>query len=135
MATVQRVAQVIGWIFIIVGIMGFFATGTSMDANVETAPRLFGLFPLNLLHNFVHLGFGIWGIAAARAWSSAKTYCQVAGVIYLVLAVLGFITPSGFGIIPIGSHDIWLHAGLGIVLTYFGFTAREAPAERQMPGV
>lgn len=124
MTTVQRVAQIFGWIFIIVAVLGFFVSRGSMEADVEMAPRVLGLFPVNLLHNLVHLAFGVWGVMAARAWASAKTYCQAAGVIYLVLAALGFVVPDTFGLIPIGGNDIWLHVVLGVALAYFGFTAK-----------
>ena len=124
MTTVQRVAQIFGWVFIIVAVLGFFVSRGSMEADMEMAPRVLGLFPVNLLHNLVHLAFGVWGVMAARAWASAKTYCQAAGVIYLVLAALGFVVPETFGLIPIGGNDIWLHAVLGVALAYFGFTAK-----------
>lgn len=130
MTTVQRVAQIFGWVFIVVAVLGFFTSRGSMEADMELAPRVLGLFPVNLLHNLVHLAFGVWGVAAARAFGSAKGYCQAAGVIYLVLAVLGFIAPTTFGLIPIGGNDIWLHLGLGVALSYFGFTADRAPADR-----
>jgi uncharacterized protein DUF4383 len=53
-----------------------------------------------------------------------KTYCQIGGVIYIVLTIPGFVAPTTFGLIPIGRSDIWLHALLGIVLAAVGFTAR-----------
>ena len=125
MTTVQRVAQIFGVVFLLVGILGFVSTGMSMDPNPETAPRLLGLFPVNALHNVVHLLFGVWGLVASRSFGAAKTYATVSGAIYLVLAVLGFITPTTLGLIPIGSHDIWLHAVLGGALLAAGLTARE----------
>ena len=130
MTTVQRVVQIIGWIFIIVGVIGFFVTGFNMDADMATADRLFGLFPINFLHNLVHLAAGIWGVWAAGRFSSAKSYAQIVGVIYLVLAILAFFTPSFFGLMPISGNDIWLHLLLAAPLLYFGFTARETPRER-----
>jgi hypothetical protein len=80
---------------------------------------------VNVLHNVVHLLFGIWGLVASRVFNSAKSYARIAGVLYLVLAVVGFITPNGFGFVPLGGNDIWLHAVLGLVLAGVGFTARE----------
>lgn len=118
MTTVQRVAQIFGVVFLIIGIAGFFFSVTMEEA------MLLGMFPVNVAHNVVHLLFGIWGLAAARSFAGARSYAQIAGVIYLVLAVLGFVAPTGFGIVPIGGNDIWLHAVIGIVLAYFGFTAR-----------
>lgn len=121
---VQSVALIFGIIFIAIGVLGFFASGMSMEANPMLAPHLFGLFPVNALHNVVHLIFGVWGVVASRHWDSAKTYCTVAGIIYLALTLLGFIIPSTFGLMPIGGNDILLHAFLGIVLTGVGVTAK-----------
>lgn len=129
MTTIQRVAQVFGWVFLAVGVLGFFASGMSMDADVATAPRLLGLFPVNVLHNLVHVIFGVWGIVAARSFGGARSYARIAGVIYLVLAVLGFVIPTTFGLIPIGGNDIWLHAVLGVALAAAGFTAKGGEAE------
>ena len=121
----QRVAMIFGVVFILVALLGFITKGgTSMAAEMDTAPKLLGLFPVNLLHNLVHLLFGVWGVLAARTWPAAKTYCQVGGAIYIVLTILGFIAPTTFGLIPIGGNDIWLHAVLGIALAAVGFTDR-----------
>lgn len=133
MTTVQRTALVFGIVFLLIGIAGFFATGTSMDANMETAPRLFGLFPVNMLHNLVHLAFGVWGLAAYRSFTASRGYAQVAGVAYLLLAVIGFVVPEFFGIMPIGGNDIWLHVLLGAVLAGVGFTARTPVASYTPP--
>jgi hypothetical protein len=119
MTMVQRVAQVFGVVFLLIGLVGLFYSRT-MEMYM-----LFGMFPVNVLHNIVHLLFGIWGIMAAKSFAGAKSYAQITGVLYLVLTVLGFVTPDGFGLIPMGGADIGLHAVIGIVLAYFGFTARE----------
>jgi hypothetical protein len=121
MTTIQRVAQIFGIGFIIVALAGFVASGMSMESDHTLAPKALGLFPVNLLHNIVHLVFGIWGLAAARSWSGAKQFCQIAGVIYAVLIVVGFLAPDGFGLVPLGGNDIWLHAVLALPLLYFGF--------------
>ena len=89
---------------------------------------LLGLFPVNLLHNVVHILFGVWGIAASRSWGGAKAYARIGGILYLVLALVGFFEPEGFGLVPLGDNDIWLHAVLGIVLAGVGFTARPVGA-------
>jgi hypothetical protein len=128
MTPVQRIAQIFGAVFLAIGVLGFFWTGTTMVADPTHAPRVLGLFPMNALHNLVHLAFGVWGLLAARTFGAARGYAQIAGILYLILAVLGFIAPSTFGLLPIGSHNIWLHALIGGVLTYYGFTARPAAA-------
>lgn len=126
MTTVQRVAQIFGIVFILVAIVGFMATGMgNMEADPARAPHVLGLFPVNVLHNVVHLLLGIWGLVASRIYSSARSYARIAGVLYLVLAGVGFLSPNGFGFVPLGGNDIWLHALLGLVLAGVGFTARE----------
>jgi hypothetical protein len=100
-----------------------------MEMGADPAPgMLLGLFPVNLLHNIVHLLFGVWGLVASRSFAGAKMYAQTAGVIYVVLAGLAFIAPTTFGLIPIGGNDIWLHAVIGVVLAGVGFTAKEEMA-------
>ena len=127
--TTQKVAMVFGVVFLLVGVMGLLLPGgTSMRGEMEHAPRLLGLFPVNLLHNLVHLAFGAWGVMASRTWSAAKGYCRAAAVIYAVLAVLGLVLPDLFGLVPIGGHDVWLHVVLAAGLGYFGFVHRDTPA-------
>ena len=120
----RKVALIFGIVFLLIGILGFVTPG-GMSMEADPAPgMILGLFGVNLLHNIVHLLFGVWGIVASRSWSSAKAYAQIGGVIYIVLAVLGFVIPTTFGLIPIGGNDIWLHAALGLVLAGVGFTAK-----------
>ena len=125
--TVQRVALIFGVVFILVALLGFLTDGGTR-MGTEDPGLVLNLFPVNVLHNVVHLLFGIWGVAASRSWGASKTYCQAGGVIYIVLTILGLVAPDLGGLIPIGGNDVWLHALLGIALAYFGFTAREAPA-------
>ena len=126
MTTVQRVAQILGWILALVGIAGFFVTGGSMEAGPD-APAILGLFPVNVLHNLAHLILGVWGILAARTFGGARAYARIAGILYIVLAILGFVEPTGFGLIPLGATDVWLHVALGVILAGVGFSAKPAP--------
>ena len=123
---VKRVAMIFGVVFLLVGILGFTVPGGMAMGDAATAPKLLGLFPVNMLHNVVHLLFGLWGLAAARSYSGAQSFCKIGGIIYLVLAVLGLVSPTTFGLIPIGGNDIWLHAVIGVVLAGVGFTAPAA---------
>jgi hypothetical protein len=121
---VQRAAQIFGWGFVIVGVLGFFATGASMEDDPLLAPKLLGLFPVNVMHNVVHLLLGVWGLASSASFAASKAYAVGAGVIYLLLALFALFDPSMLGMVPIGGNDIWLHAVLGIVLAGVGFTAK-----------
>ena len=86
-----------------------------------------GLFPVNALHNVVHIIFGIWGIAAYRSYTGARGYSKAVAIIYAVLAVMGIIPGlnTTFGLIPLYSHDVWLHAVIAIAAAYFGFVATD----------
>jgi hypothetical protein len=125
--TAQKGALVFGIVFLLVGILGLFVDdGMSMNADLETTGRLFGLFPVNLLHNLVHLAFGVWGLAASRSHDGSRTYGKVGAVVYAALVLLALVSPTMFGLVPIGSNDIWLHALLAIGLAYIGFAGGAA---------
>ena len=122
--TTQKVAVVFGVVFLLVGVLGLLVPGgMGMEADTERAPRLLNLFPVNLLHNLVHLAFGVWGLLASRRHDAARSYCRLGAIIYAVLVVVAFISDSTFGLVPLGSHDVWLHVALGAALTVAGFAA------------
>jgi hypothetical protein len=124
----RKVALVFGIVFILVGILGFVTPG-GMSMGADPAPgHLLGMFGVNLLHNVVHLLIGVWGIVASRSWGGAKAFMQIGGVLYIVLAALGFVIPTTFGLIPIGGNDIYLHAVLGLIMAGIGFTAKPEAA-------
>jgi hypothetical protein len=126
--TLQKLAGVFGVIFIIVAVLGFIAPGGLVMAMDPTTGMVLGVFPVNLLHNIVHLLFGVWGLVASRSWSGSKTFFTVGGIIYVVLTCVGFLSPMGFGLVPLGGADIWLHAVLAIAMLGIGLTAKAAPA-------
>ena len=127
MTFAQRLAQIFGWAFILVAVAGFFATGMDMNPDHLTAPRLLGIFPVNLLHNIVHLVFGLWGIAASRSLGATRGYLAGAGIIYLVLAAVGYLSPNGFGLVPLGGPDIGLHVFLALGLLLARVVAGRTP--------
>src|ERR687889_764263 len=91
---VQTAALVVGAVFLLVGIAGFIpGITTDFDlmefAGHESEAELLGIFQVSVLHNLVHVAFGIAGIVAARQWSSARGYLIGGGVVYLLLWVFG----------------------------------------------
>jgi hypothetical protein len=126
--TLQKLAGVFGVIFIVVALLGFITPGgMAMSMSPDTG-LLLGTFQVNLLHNIVHLLFGAWGLAASRSWGGSKSYFTIAGAIYAVLTCVGFLSPSGFGLVPLGGNDIWLHAVLAIAMLGIGLTAKPVAA-------
>lgn len=127
----QAIARGLGWLSILLGLLGFlgFAGGT---LAMHPPGDLLGIFPVNLLHNVAHVLIGVWGVNAARSSSGATAFCKQAGILYLGLALLGFIpaaADAASGLIPLGGYDRFLHLGLGAILGYAGFRARPDGAD------
>jgi hypothetical protein len=132
---IQTFARIYGIVFLIVGVVGFIPGLTRAHDHpgliVDAASGMeLGLFPVNVLHNLVHIIFGAWGLVAARSISAGRTYARVVAIAYALLTILGLIpaTNTTFGLVPIYGHDIWLHALLAAVAAYFGFMHRDARA-------
>jgi hypothetical protein len=82
-----------------------------------------------VLHNLVHVAFGVWGLVAAGSFGRARTYFRGVGVAYALLTVMGLLPApfnTTFGLVPIHGHDVWLHAVLGLAGLYLGFVAKAA---------
>ena len=120
MTTIQRMALVSGIVFVLVSAAGFVLTGFAMPGmthSLDNASMLFGVFPINVTHNAVHCAFGIWGLVASRSTSRSLVYGLGSGAAYLLLAILGLIAPTLFGLVPIGGWDILLHLILAVGLS------------------
>jgi hypothetical protein len=85
-----------------------------------------GLFPVNILHNVVHLLFGVLGLIAGRSAAGALGFAKFVAVAYGLLTVLGLVpaTQTTFGLIPIYGNDVWLHGAIAAASAYFGFGSR-----------
>jgi hypothetical protein len=116
----------IGATFALVGVAGFIPGLTTNIGDLAAAGRdseaeLLGLFQVSILHNFVHLGFGI-GLFASRTVSASRLYLLGGGVLYLVLTLYGVVIDLGdpINFVPINTADNWLHLGLGIAMIVGG---------------
>lgn len=137
--SVRYFAMLAGVIYLLVGVLGFLPTvktpvhiGAPSLAVGHGYGYLFGLFPVNLLHNVVHLIIGIWGMGAYTSFGASRTFARSLVVIYGLLAVMGLIPGlnTTFGLIPIFGHDVWLHALTAVVAAYFGYGVRAAAPVR-----
>jgi arginine exporter protein ArgO len=118
---VQRAAQAVGIVFLLVGILGFIPGITSNYDTMEFAGHqseamLLGIFQVSILHNIVHLLFGVAGLAMARTVSGARNYLLVGGIIYAVLWIYGLVIgqDSSANFVPLNSADNWLHFVLAV---------------------
>jgi hypothetical protein len=124
---VQKAALAVGVVFLLVGVLGFIPGITSnydtmSFASHHSEAKLLGLFQVSILHNIVHLLFGVAGIALARSISGARNYLVVGGIIYLVLFVYGLIVgqDSMANFVPVNTADDILHLVLGIGMIGLG---------------
>ena len=114
-------------------ILGFIAGITTNYGDMgfagdDSRAELLGLFQVSILHNIVHLLFGV-GILMARTAEGARTYLIGGGAIYLALWLLGLI--GGLDWLPTNTEDHWLHFGLGAGMIALGFlTSRDMARER-----
>ena len=92
-------------------------------------PMLLGIFHVNTAHNLVHIVSGaIFLFAAMSGAGAARLWFQIFGVIYAIVAVLGFMNPAGplLGMISNNPADTWLHVVLAVVMLAIGFgTAKQ----------
>jgi len=124
---VTTAAKVVGAVFLLVGILGFIPGITSNYSSLSFAghmsdAKLLGIFQVSILHNIVHLLFGVAGIAMAKRADSARTYLVGGGIIYLVLWIYGLVTSdqSSANFVPVNTADDWLHLVLGLGMIALG---------------
>ncbi|WP_082703156.1 DUF4383 domain-containing protein [Mycobacterium sp. IS-1496] len=124
----QKAAAAVGAVFLLVGILGFIpGITTNYDtmtfAGHESGAALLGIFNVSILHNLVHLAFGVAGLLLARTWSGARAYLLGGGVIYLLLFIYGMLIDrdSSANFVPVNNADNWLHLVLAIGMIGLGF--------------
>lgn len=85
---------------------------------------LLGIFHVNAAHSVVHIVSGaIFLFASMSGASAARLWFQIFGVIYAIVAVLGFMTPNGMllGFMSNNPAVTWLHVVLAVVMLAIGF--------------
>jgi hypothetical protein len=120
-------AMVVAAVFLLVGLLGFIP-GITTDydgmtfAGHESTAMLLGIFHVSILHNIVHLLFGVVGLALARTMTGARQFLIGGGVVYLALWVYGLIIDhdSTANFVPVNTADNWLHLFLGVGMISLG---------------
>ena len=110
-------AGLIGAVLLVAGIIGFFYSAAfGSPGNVDA---VLGILDVNGWHNLVHLASGVIGLLAfASGPAASRTYALVFGLVYIVVAIWGFIIGTGeaiLGFIPINTEDNILHLILGVL--------------------
>ncbi|MEU1604496.1 DUF4383 domain-containing protein [Micromonospora matsumotoense] len=124
---VQLVATIVATVFLALGVLGFVPGVTTHYGDLAFAGHhsgamLFGLFQVSVLHNLLHLLFGLVGLVLARRLGGARLYLTVGGALYLALWLYGFAVArdASANIVPFNDADSWLHLVLGLGMVAVG---------------
>ncbi len=115
----KKLALTFGIVFVLVGLIGLLG---GLGIVGET-----GFFMTNTVHDWVHLISGIiFLIVAFAAAARSSVTMTVFGVIYLLVALLGFIGNNPvLGFIPVNGADNVLHLILAVVILWGGLSTRK----------
>lgn len=126
----KTLAKVFGVVFVLVGVLGFFSNPI---VGAE------GYFHADMMHNIVHIVLGLVLFLFSGKEEGAGMWLKIVGVVYLLVAVLGFVQMSGMameethkllGLVEVNGADNWLHVVLGVVVFFAGFMGGKST---QMP--
>jgi Domain of unknown function (DUF4383) len=120
----KKAAIALGVVFVAVGLLGFVSA-------VAPNGRLLGVFEVNTAHNLVHLATGVIALLVGFASeAAARLFFQVFGVIYAVVAALGFFYGNQplLGVVANNMADAGLHVVIAVVALYLGFGTKATPA-------
>jgi hypothetical protein len=128
---IRYFALVFGIYHLAFGVLGFIPALNPLPADAPPMAvdasygYLFSLFPTNIVHNILKLALGVWGIIAYRSLEGSVSFSRGNAIILAVIAIFGLIPGLNtiFGILPLHSHDIWLHAAGAAIAAYFGWAA------------
>ncbi|HYR23365.1 MAG TPA: DUF4383 domain-containing protein [Chthoniobacterales bacterium] len=125
----KTLGMLFGIVFLAVGILGF-VPGVSAPGP-DGMPMLLGIFMVNTAHSIVHVASGaVFLLASMAGAGAASLWFKLFGLIYAVVAVLGFMTPNGMllGLISNNPADTYLHVGLAAAMLLIGFAVPKQAA-------
>ena len=123
--SLKQIAVMFGIVFVVVGALGWVPA-------VNPGGKLLGIFDVNPAHNVVHLATGVVAIiVGVMSEKASRVFFQVFGVIYGLVAVLGFYYGDAplLGIVANNAADSALHVVIAVIALYLGLGMKsEAPA-------
>ena len=133
----------VGGVLVIAGIIGFFYSASFAVGDEIKSDEVFNLLAVNAWHNIVHIAVG--GLLLVAAGGLARSAALFVGVLYLVLAGLGFIATGDGGIgfiaengvlldlVPVNDEDNFLHLILGITGLLAGLASKPVTGPSPAP--
>jgi hypothetical protein len=117
----KKIGLAFGVVLLLAGLAGYVPALTPDG-------KLLGVFAVNGAHNIVHILTGVIALAIALASpANMSTFFKVFGVVYALVAVLGFFSGDQplLGIIAHNAADMWLHVAIAVVTLWIGFGVKE----------
>ncbi len=107
----KKAAIIFGIVFILIGLLGFISNPVFGGEGA--------LFHIDTIHNIIHI---VTGIVFLLAGGAAAGVLKLFGVVYLLVAVLGFLSNTGtvLGFLIVNPADNWLYLVLGILILLAG---------------
>jgi hypothetical protein len=139
---VRTITAIVAGTFLVVGVAGFIP-GITQDlgdiefAGHESGAELLGIFQVSVLHNLVHVAFGVAGLIALARPVIARLYLLIGGAVYLVLWLYGLLVDkaSDANFVPLDQADNWLHLALGLGMIGLGLLIPRDRTERVDEGL
>ncbi len=121
----MKVVSTLGWILIVIGILGFIPGITTSDG------MFLGVFQVDAVHNLVYLIAGILAVVFAK--SATKTWGLILGVIFVLLGLIGLFTAGDLlGFIASNAASDWLHIIAGLLFIWGGMKAGKGASSAAM---
>lgn len=129
LVAVQGAAIAVAAMFLVLAIAGFTPGVTTHLQSLQwygradgSQAQLLGTFDVSVLHNLLHLGFGVAGLVMARTFARSRAYLIGGGLAYLALWILGLQQDRAREALPLNGADNWLHLSAGVVMVILGLT-------------
>ncbi len=119
MDAIRVLSALFGIAFVLAGIAGFLP-------NFVTDGKLLGIFEVDSMHNMVHLLSGVIALLAASRSSYARLYFQIFGILYGIVAVVGFVRGGDLFMMHVNMADNILHLVIAVVALYIGFVFKKS---------
>jgi hypothetical protein len=117
---IRFIAVLFGIAFIFAGVAGFMPAFTTNGA-------LLGVFEVDSMHNLVHIVSGVIAIMAATSLKATRLYFIIFGIIYTIVAILGFWRNGDLIMMHVNMADNILHIVIGVVSLFLGYYAGKKP--------
>ncbi len=85
---------------------------------------LFNLFQIGSIHNIFYLLMGLFALSASASAVYAKLYFKILGIIFALIAILGFALNGNLGFLQVNLADSFFHLIVAIIALYLGYTSR-----------